>query len=73
MVRLNSDGSYDPTFTAGDTTFPPSVSGLFVQSDDQIVVFGSFTFYGGTPRSGIVRLNTSGGVDGGFNTGVFLN
>ena len=43
MVRLNPDGSFDATFTAGTTTFRPSISGLFVQSDDQVVVFGSFT------------------------------
>ncbi len=73
LVRLNTDGSFDATFTPGVTTSHPSVSGLFVQSDDQVVVFGSFSTYGGMFRSGIVRLNSSGAVDGGFSTGGFMN
>jgi uncharacterized delta-60 repeat protein len=60
-VRLNTDGSFDDTFTPGYDIFWPGTSGLLAQSDDQIVVFGS----------GIVRLNSSGVLDSGFSTEAF--
>jgi uncharacterized delta-60 repeat protein len=63
IVRLNTDGSFDDTFTPDVylNHFGPYVSGLLVQSDDQIVVFGE----------GILRLNSSGGLDSGFSTEAF--
>jgi uncharacterized delta-60 repeat protein len=73
FVRLNTDGSLDGTFTPGDATIPQWVSGLFVQSDDKIVVFGVLTSFNGVPCSGIVRLNSPGAVDGGFSTAEFRN
>jgi uncharacterized delta-60 repeat protein len=68
IVRLNRDGSFDDTFTSGESIFWNSVSGISLQSDDQIVVFGSIT---GTARIGIVRLNSAGTLDSGFRTEAF--
>jgi len=73
IVRLNTDGSRDDTFTPGGGAFWSSVSGLFVQSDDNVVVFGSLTSFDGVLCSGIIRLNSSGAVDGGFSTAEFRN
>jgi uncharacterized delta-60 repeat protein len=73
LVRLNADGSRDDTFNPGTATFYFQVDGLFVQSDDRVVIFGSFTSFNGATCSGIVRLDTSGAVDGGFATALFKN
>ena len=70
LARLNTDGSFDSTFTPGTGT-NSSVFGLFVQADDQIFVFGFFTSFNGVACSSVVRLNTSGSVDSGFSTGAF--
>jgi uncharacterized delta-60 repeat protein len=66
FVRLNPNGSFDNTFSAGLGTEPSSVSGLFVQSDDQILVFGSFLSFNDFFQSGIVRLKTWGALDTSF-------
>ncbi len=72
LVRLNTDGSYDNTFTPGTATTPDHVGGLFVQAGDDIIVFGNFTSFSGFPRSNIVRLAAANGaVDAGFNTASF--
>jgi uncharacterized delta-60 repeat protein len=72
FVRLNTDGSFDGTFNPGTAT-TQVVNGLFVQANGQIVVFGSFTSFNGAACSGIVRLNNSGQLDGGFATASFAN
>ena len=72
LVRLNSTGSFDDSFNPGTAMDDPySVSGLFVQANDQIAVFGNFISFNGVACSGIVRLNDSGEVDTGFNTDAF--
>ena len=73
FVRLNTDGSFDGTFDPGTATDLFAVTGLFVQANDQIVVFGSFTSFNGVACAGIARLNNSGGLDGGFSTAAFAN
>jgi uncharacterized delta-60 repeat protein len=71
LARLNADGSFDGTFTPGSGT-DASVSGLFVQADDQIILFGLFDSFSGVARDDIVRLNASSGiVDSGFTTEEF--
>ena len=74
LARLNADGSFDSTFTPGTavTSGTGSISGLFVQADDQILAFGYFDSFSGAARHSIVRLNASTGVvDGGFSTEEF--
>jgi uncharacterized delta-60 repeat protein len=74
LVRLNTNGSFDNTFTPGTTTDDMySVLGLLTQADDRIVVFGSFTSFTNVPCSGLVRFSTSGVMDGGFATAEFKN
>ena len=75
LVRLNTDGSFDSTFTPGagpgaDTSL---LTGLFVQSDDQVVVFGTFVSFSGAPCNGIVRLSSAGIRDASFNPSPFRN
>ena len=67
LVRLNTDGSLDTTFSIG-TGFSSTVWGITIQSDGKILVCGSFTSYSGGVESRIIRLNTNGSKDITFNT-----
>jgi uncharacterized delta-60 repeat protein len=74
IVRLNSDGTRDTTFTtntgtAGGAT--ASITGILVQSDGKIIVGGNFTGWNGVgPLNRIVRLNSDGTRDTTFSTNV---
>jgi uncharacterized delta-60 repeat protein len=71
LARMNSDGSFDATFTPGSGT-DETIPGLFVQADDQILAFSYFDSFSGIARHSIVRLNaTTGIVDSGFSTEEF--
>ncbi|MEP6810175.1 MAG: dockerin type I domain-containing protein [Chthoniobacterales bacterium] len=70
LARLDVNGVLDPSFTPGTATPPELVGGIFVQADDQIVVYGGFTSFNGAARNAIVRLTTAGAVDPGFSTGL---
>jgi uncharacterized delta-60 repeat protein len=67
LVRLNTDGSLDTTFSIG-TGFSATVWGITIQSDGKILVCGAFTSYSGVSESRITRLNTNGSVDTTFVT-----
>jgi len=71
LLRLNSDGTLDPTFNVG-AGFDGSVTSVAIQSDNKILVGGSFTSYNGTVCSRLVRLNSDGSPDTAFvaNTGA---
>jgi hypothetical protein len=67
IVRLNTDGSLDTTFSIG-TGFSATVWGITIQSDGKILVCGAFTSYSGVSESRITRLNTNGSIDTSFTT-----
>lgn len=69
VTRFNLDGTKDTSLATG-TGFNSTVRTLIVQSDNKIVVGGIFTSYNGTGRNYIIRLNTDGSVDSGFNMGT---
>lgn len=70
LVRLNSDGSYDPSFTVTTTATAPNIFTTSVQSDDKILLGGSFTsFRGNNSWVGIARVNADGTTDATFNPG----
>lgn len=68
MLRLNSDGSRDLTFDLG-TGFDKSVNRIIIDTSGKILVAGLFSSYQGVSASGIVRLNSNGTRDVGFNIG----
>ncbi len=71
IVRLNADGSLDPTFDANPGY--PSFSTVFdiaVQPDGKILAVGSFDTFDGLSRKDIVRLNSNGTVDATFDPGT---
>jgi hypothetical protein len=74
LVRLNADGTVDPTFLTGagfnNTVF------TVVPADDgsgDLYVGGSFTNYNGTMANDLVRLNSNGTIDLSFATGAGFN
>lgn len=62
IIRLNSNGTIDNTFTIG-TGFNVAVNCVTAQSDGKLLVGGSFTTYSGQSNSYLVRLNTNGTKD----------
>ncbi|MDR6969430.1 putative delta-60 repeat protein [Flavobacterium arsenatis] len=72
LIRLNSDGSKDPTFDIG-TGFPSYISSVYSQPDGKIIVSGAFTSFNGQPEDYLIRLNNDGSKDTSFNLpGMFL-
>lgn len=72
IIRLNTTGSKDTTFTTG-IGFDSPVLSLVVQSDGKIIVGGSFTTYKGITENRIIRLNVDGTKDTTFTTGTGFN
>src|SRR5438094_432653 len=56
-----------PAFTGDDTFRPAGVWAIAVQSDGKILVGGEFRLVGGTPRTGLARLNADGTLDETFD------
>jgi len=73
IVRLNSDGTIDTTFTTNAGTGASSTANfVMVQSDGKILLSGGFITFNNVTVNRIVRLNSSGTRDTGFanNTGT---
>lgn len=68
IVRLNADGSVDEDFNTGNG-FDGSVYAFLLQEDGRIVVGGDFFHLNGAIARGLVRLNTDGSHDSGFDGG----
>ena len=71
ISRLNSDGTVDAGFAIG-TGFDGFVYAIMPAGDGtgDIYVGGVFTSYNGRVSNRIIRLNSDGTVDGGFNVGT---
>jgi uncharacterized delta-60 repeat protein len=63
IVRLNPDGSYDPSFRASGSV----IRAIAVQSDGKILIGVDVVNSSGVIRRGIARLNASGSLDTTFN------
>jgi uncharacterized delta-60 repeat protein len=72
LIRLNSDGSIDNTFTIG-TGFNNTIFHIEQQVDGKKLIFGGFTVFDGVTHNSLVRLNNDGSIDNTFNTGVGFN
>lgn len=75
IVRLNQDGSIDPTFNAGagpQGTFssPPVINAMAIQTDGKVVIGGQFNSVASAALTNIARLNTNGTVDTTFTPGA---
>jgi len=67
LVRLNADGTRDPTFAAM-TGINGAINSIAVQNDGRIVVGGNFTTWGGASVGRVVRLEATGARDTAFTT-----
>jgi len=66
-ARLNTDGTLDTTFRAN---VGGEVSSVTVQSDQKILIGGTFSSIEGEIRYGIARLNPNGTLDTSFQSGL---
>jgi uncharacterized delta-60 repeat protein len=67
IVRLNSDGTTDLTFTTNNGSGAnTNISLISIQSDGKILLGGDFTTWNGTTVGRIVRLNSDGTIDTAF-------
>lgn len=69
MVRLNADGSIDPSFNIRNG-FDKNVYAIALQSDQKIIVGGSFLAFDGISQKKILRLNSDGSLDTTFESGT---
>ena len=73
IIRLNSDGTIDNTFSVGTGFNSSLVYDVEIQSDGKIIAGGVFTEYNGTSSPRIARLNSNGTIDNGFSVGTGFN
>ncbi|TGE26387.1 T9SS type A sorting domain-containing protein [Hymenobacter metallicola] len=67
LVRLNTNGSRDNTFTPGSSTSGQlTVLTMLPLPDDKLLVGGQFTNYNGVARTNVAVVDGSGAVDAGF-------
>ena len=72
ILRLNSNGSIDPTFETGEG-FNGSVNNILIQPDGKIIISGYFSTYNGTVADKLVRLNIDGSIDASFSNDFGFN
>lgn len=71
VMRLNADGSIDGTFNIG-TGPNDAIYELELQSDGKILLYGKFTAFNGSAVEPLIRLNSDGSLDGGFDAGITI-
>lgn len=69
LIRLNADGTYDPSFNTTIGATSGIVYDIAVQSDGKVIIVGSFTKYANTTVNRIARLLPTGALDSSFSTG----
>jgi len=72
VARIDANGALDTSFNPG-TGANSVIYGSALQPDGKIVLVGYFTTFNGGVANRIVRVNSDGSVDSGFNTGTGAN
>ena len=67
LIRLNTDGTKDTTFTP---VLNQGVYSIAVQSDNKIIIGGAFSTVSGVASPRIARLDVNGARDATFNVGT---
>lgn len=70
LTRVTSSGAPDDTFAPGAAATNGVIYALAIQSDNRIIIGGSFTNYAGNARTNIARINANGTHDATFNPGT---
>jgi uncharacterized delta-60 repeat protein len=75
IIRLNTDGTRDTSFTPSGAGFTTSgrVQKILLQPDGKIICGGDFISYDGVTRNNILRLNSDASYDSSFITGTGFN
>ena len=72
LVRINSDGSFDKSFAAGEKPTKAyagyGIHTLVAQGDGKILAGGRFEYYNTTLKQCMVRLNSNGSIDDSFGS-----
>ena len=72
LARLNFDGSLDTTFNSGNgINVNPGgqyIRAVALETNNEIVIGGSFTSYDGTQRQCVALVNANGSLDPSFNS-----
>lgn len=72
VALLHADGTLDTSFNAGTGPGPANtdyIVNVSVQSDNKLILTGTFHTFNGVTKNTICRLNTDGSFDAGFNMG----
>ena len=70
IARLNTNGTFDVSFSAGTAAANSAVYALALQTDGKILLGGVFGSYDIITRNGIARLKTDGTLDDTFQNGM---
>lgn len=73
IARLLADGSFDTTFNPAAIGANNIIKTAVVQSDNKIVIAGSFTNYNGVLANRIARITENGAIDPSFASGTGAN
>jgi uncharacterized delta-60 repeat protein len=73
LIRLNSDGSVDPSFVTTGSGFDNLIHDILIQPDGKILIGGEFDNYNGVSSKKIIRLNNDATQDVSFNPGSGFN
>jgi uncharacterized delta-60 repeat protein len=76
LVRLHTDGSYDPTFNLAaltDWSNAPQLLAHAALPDGKLLIGGRFETVGSLERKALARLNSDGSVDPTFRPDLGLN
>ncbi len=68
LFRVNADGTRDNTFISRFSA-APGIDEILLQPDGKLLMVGGFTGYHGVSIMGLLRTNSDGSIDTGFNTG----
>ncbi len=69
IIRIFPDGSIDPSFDTGAGFTGSGINALSIQSDNKVILAGTFTDFNGSPANRIVRLHENGSIDQTFSIG----
>lgn len=68
IVRLDVNGNYDPSFSAGSGADDRIMKIFYSATTNKYIVVGSFNTFNGVPSNGIAVLNVDGSVDPSFKS-----
>ncbi|MGZ5566021.1 MAG: Calx-beta domain-containing protein [Limisphaerales bacterium] len=75
VVRLNDNGTVDPTFNIGGGVggVDGTIFAMAQQADGKLIVGGDFSLFNGVPHGHLARLNPDGSLDATFNPDTGAN